>query len=496
MPSTVPLAATVPTTDAVLSVTAEPSPFAPTPQASPAGEVPACILTVASTNDSAATGAGLPTVQPWRDPQMGQVTVPVPDDNLVLSTAISADAHTLIYAVRGSEATGSTLLRVPMAGGVPTELARANGPITGLALAPDDRSVLIECRGTLFRLGLDGGAPAILATGLGSVWIAGPNPAQLIDYYFVRKQAPFVRFHPAGDKLVYSTPAGLSLLPLDGGAPVRLTGPPPAEHCICAYEFSPDGRWLVYSVHYYDLWERSATPTNGSGETKISAVYSVAIAGGQPALLASAPTENGSIGFDYTISPDSRELLFSTDTGDMSDPGVLAFWRVPISGGMPPARRAPTRVSGPEPAPTPLSRESIAVMAFAWPTWPGETYQIQPERSALSPEKLTLYLANPADPQDYIVLTSYITTSYDIPWPCPGLQMVSTPTKVVNACPSDAGMTISWPGGWGWQYTLAASRLPVEPAADLVEAVTMVDYPTAEARLAALLPASPEYSSP
>lgn len=187
--------------------------------------------------------------------------------------------------------------------------------------------------------------PQVLATGLGD-GAGGQSITAVVRQHFGQVVPPF-QLSPSGNEVVYRTPDALYWRSLDGGEPVRLSAPVPADSGIYGYHFRPDGRWLVYDVQRFDPWDSPKTSTWGNGTFKIRAIYSVALPSGPATLLATAPSDDGAIATGYAFEPQGDTLVYVTDSSDGEpDPSERRSWRVQLTGGEPtPLPTWPTAVS-------------------------------------------------------------------------------------------------------------------------------------------------------
>jgi hypothetical protein len=273
------------------------------------------------------------------------LTVPLAEGEVLLDFAVSPDRRAVAYMIGTSSALVSRLYSVPLNGGAPSllsEAASADSSTRGrqdglhwLQITPDSGSVLFQSGGALLQVPIGGGPQRQIATGLGAKGLPGPMLPGASGFSGLNMTPDFT-LSPAGDAVVYRQPDAILVLPLAGGPPRRLSGPPPPGSYLYGFQLSPDGRWLVYDLRYLDLWDQPQTPSYGAGLVKITAVYSVPIEGGRPILLASAPTEDGGIDEDYALSPGSAELRYRTYTTDGEvEPAVWQSWSVPLAGGAP-----------------------------------------------------------------------------------------------------------------------------------------------------------------
>jgi hypothetical protein len=270
----------------------------------------------------------------------------MPDGTTLLDFTISPDRQYVVYLAGSGER--ATIYSIPMQGGQSMLLGELDwqarsetyyrAPFDQYVITPDSRAVIFQDADVLYRAPMTGGAPQPIGTGLGAGGIAGPSTSESMPS--LQNQVPDFRLYPACDCIIYRTKNALSALTLDGAPATIITDTPGTESYIYEYTVSADGRWLVYDARRFDQWDEPKTPTWGSGLIKVVAVYSVPLMDGAPVLLATAPTEDGSIS-DYTIDQQGGDLLYTTydDDGEGSAQGIR-HWRVPLAGGTPaPVRR-------------------------------------------------------------------------------------------------------------------------------------------------------------
>jgi hypothetical protein len=159
----------------------------------------------------------------------------------------------------------------------------------------------------------------------------GPDPTGMYQVpvgggerqFLLAKRPSTLEISPDGAYVVYddpdtSTPLDLHRVPVLGGTPLRLTPPPPAGGEVLDFDFSPDGRWLIYR-----LQQGAGGPTD---------LFAVAVAGGVPRRL-NGPLDPGqAVTLDYLPTPDSRFVIYLADEERPSWPDLYI---VPIEAGAP-----------------------------------------------------------------------------------------------------------------------------------------------------------------
>jgi hypothetical protein len=345
----------------------------------PAGAAPATTPAALAT---AVPAALAPTATSALSRSVVRLNTPLVPGTHVMNFQLSRDGHYAVYVVRptGPEGGDAVLYSAPLSGGpahrlgdlrwsIPggyryditsdsqyviyhTEYGIYSVPIDGgatrkLAVADDyqvsldGRFVVVETSGSelgrnlLLSIPPDGSAPITLSESLDAGGEAGPQqsssstavPAWDSDYQLT----------PDGGSVIYRTSDALFSVPIDGGAPVRLSAAPEPDTYIYGYTIILGGSRVLYDTRQFIPWECPHTPSQGAGWIKISGIYSVRPDGSDLIKLASAPSDKGGIMHGYGLSPDSAQLFFSTyttiDCGTYSDQQL--DYRVLTSGGTP-----------------------------------------------------------------------------------------------------------------------------------------------------------------
>jgi Tol biopolymer transport system component len=146
---------------------------------------------------------------------------------IIYEFAVTPDSKSVVYATSDEARGGSTLMRVPLAGGAPSTLARAGVAVMSLQITPDGSAVVFSALEQisikLFRVALSGGPITKLLPDRAGDGAVSPDGKLLACTYGMAE--------PCGD---------LAIVPIAGGAPsVRaLNGR--------LYRWSPDGQSIVF----------------------------------------------------------------------------------------------------------------------------------------------------------------------------------------------------------------------------------------------------------
>jgi Tol biopolymer transport system component len=154
-------------------------------------------------------------------------------------------------------------------------------------------------------------------TGNWQIWrmdVDGDNPKQLTFNTF---EGSIGDFSPDGRWVVYSNHGaekGIWKISIEGGNPIRLKGVEAADPAV-----SPDGKMIAYSYKDPSAYppERFANPSRG--------VAIMASAGSAPTKIFQIPNLSS-----FRWVADGHSLLYAKNEG-----GVDNFWSQPIAGGMP-----------------------------------------------------------------------------------------------------------------------------------------------------------------
>jgi hypothetical protein len=324
--------ATVPQT------TAQPAPTAP------ATKTRLPVIINPPTPSPLPTETAIPTAATVIPVQSGAtLTIPLPGGMTMLDATISPDGQSVVYVADPGVGYEDMLYSVPIQGGTPTVLgsfaweAREDiyyiPPYPQYVITPDSQAVLFQRDDTLYRVPIAGGERQQLASGLGAAGAAGPLTSE--SNRSLHNLVPDFRMYASCSCIIYRTKTALTALTLDGAQLLTISSPAGTDRYIYGYSVSPDGRWLLYDLRRNDPWDEPKTPSWGASLIKVVEVSSIALPGGAPVVLATAPTEDGAI-LEYSVGPDVATLYYTTndEDGEYTTQNVRS-WQVALSGGTP-----------------------------------------------------------------------------------------------------------------------------------------------------------------
>jgi Tol biopolymer transport system component len=149
---------------------------------------------------------------------------------------------------------------------------------------PDGKHLILNSKGGLYRLPVEGGVPEKIETG---------NLTRINNDHGVSKD---------GKWLVVSA-GHMYVLPIAGGVPRQVTSKTPSYY----HGWSPDGRTLVYCAKRDDNFD----------------LFAIGVEGGEERRLTTHPGYDD--GPDYT--PDGKWIWFNSDRA-----GTWDLWRIPANG--------------------------------------------------------------------------------------------------------------------------------------------------------------------
>jgi serine/threonine protein kinase/Tol biopolymer transport system component len=222
----------------------------------------------------------------------------------------AAENGTLAYWIGRPEPT--RLQWVDRTGRVEGEVGDA-GEFIGLALSPDGTRLATTRRSALLandvvRVDLDSGLETRVT---------------------FSDAARFPIWSPDGQSLVYSTKLQLERKAASGAGEVSVLVPPARHWGIFADDWSPDGRWVVYTVNLSDGWDIGA----------------VDVTNGEQRLIVEARRHQ----LYPRLSPDGRWLAYTSDETGTFEVYVVPFpngsgkWQISSSGGSKPLWRGDGR---------------------------------------------------------------------------------------------------------------------------------------------------------
>ncbi len=194
---------------------------------------------------------------------------------LNLYPAVSPDGRTIVF-VSDRVDSGTHIWKMDINGGNLKQLT--NGMHEHFPqFSPDGKWVIYtsasEGKPTVWKISIDGGEPVRLTNKYSKLPVVSPDGKLIACYYWEEKP---------------DSPFGISLVPFDGGAPVKTIDNLPAA----AVRWASDGRALIYNE------------TRGG----VSNLWSQAIDGGQPKKLTEWKSERI---FDFAFSPDGKRLALA-----------------------------------------------------------------------------------------------------------------------------------------------------------------------------------------
>jgi Tol biopolymer transport system component len=194
---------------------------------------------------------------------------------MIMDFAVTPDAKSVVYAASDEARGGAALMRVPLDGGTPKQIARIGVFGKSLHLTPDGGAVIFsaieDTAVKLFRVPLNGGFVTKLLPDRANSGTVSPDGKLLACTYGLAEPcgdlailpladgAPSVRalngriyrWSPDGQSIVYvkdeGTKDNLYELPLGGGEPKAITNF--ADGQIANFVWSPDGKRIVLT-HY------------------------------------------------------------------------------------------------------------------------------------------------------------------------------------------------------------------------------------------------------
>ena len=163
-------------------------------------------------------------------------------------------------------------------------------------------------------------------------------------------------------------------------------------------------------------------------------------------------------------------------------PEQSAIPTVPTSATRTSGVATPTLVPAPSPSATltPGATPSSTEAHFAWPARLPEGQMIRVDRSTLTADELQLELGNPANAQDYIIISSAPDRGERFGPPCTETVLVRGISGV--SCNTGGGTTVQWVEQ-GWRYSIGGALMSTERALGIAETLEFVDRTTAQARL-------------
>ncbi len=279
------------------------------------------LLDPATGSQSSFTTPGVPIMLDWADPPAQGVA----------GLAMPAD----LYFV-APEAGILQVWRLPASGGPPATITRAAADIVDYGISPDGTQVVYTSSGVISRqvIGtLDVTEVATLAADTAFPVIAG-TPA----------------FSPTGRQIAYAN-RGIWVLDLDTGQSRRLAADstptqPGLERSIIVYsqpQWSPDGRWLLVRVSYYEGSDHALLSTTGEvrdpiflntfaadarwATSELALIFSGGGAYSSPALTLMQP------GPEPVLTPLLAEPVVAAD---LRADGRLVYLRIPAPYGIGP----------------------------------------------------------------------------------------------------------------------------------------------------------------
>jgi Tol biopolymer transport system component/DNA-binding winged helix-turn-helix (wHTH) protein len=225
------------------------------------------------------------------------------------SPAFSPDGNQVVFKSSNAVPDGSEGLYTTMIGGEKPLRLTSNPDDCCPAWSPDARSVA-------FARGHPGGRTIYVVPALGG------TPKELYSEESVFKEhmgmLPLFSWSPDGRSLAVSALStaekrpSITLVSLQDSSRQPLTSPPPEYSDWCP-AFSPDGKSIAF--------------LRASGPGLVDDLYVVPAAGGEPKRLTS---DNRPMKGPFAWTPDSREVIFSSDRG-----GLSSLWRISAYGGTP-----------------------------------------------------------------------------------------------------------------------------------------------------------------
>jgi Tol biopolymer transport system component len=192
---------------------------------------------------------------------------------MIYELALTPDSKSVVYAAFDEVRNGSTLMRVPLDGGTPSQIARFGVAVMSLHLTPDGSAVIFsaleQISRKLFRVAITGGPATKLLPDRAHDGSVSPDGKLLACTYGLAE--------PCGS---------LAILPATGGTPKIM----PLDGYL--YRWSPDGKSIFFV----------------KDEGKKENLYQLPLGGGEPKAITSF--SEGQIK-NFAWSPDGKRIVLT-----------------------------------------------------------------------------------------------------------------------------------------------------------------------------------------